>query len=159
MSNDPYDPYQQQPQQSFPPQPYSPGPASQPYPPPQQYSPQPYQPAPQFHGHYRHQPAFHGHYRARPQFGYRHPTAPASGWATASLVMGIIGLLSGWCLAGLPCIGAIIAGHIGLAQTRNGDHVGRGLAIGGLTLGYVAVVPSVLMFILTVVGWLTGPPA
>jgi hypothetical protein len=173
MSYNPYepnhDPYQTPPPQ-FPPQPYSPDP--DPLYPPQTYLPpspaQPFAPPPPgLHGHYQphpghlrhHQPppGFHGHYRPHPVFGYQQPMfAPASGWATASLVLGVVGILVGWCLAGIPSLIAIVAGHIGLAETNSGTRSGRGLAIAGLTLGYLAVIPGVILFFLTVVGTLNG---
>ncbi len=129
-------------------------------------------PPPQYHGHYRPQPPISpGPYQpqspppqyyppAQQQYGYpppQHPPyqqhvvvtqqmAPTSGWATASLVLGIIGLFGGWCLIGIPCVLAVVAGHIGLAQTKTGARGGRGLAVSGLILGYLVVVPAVFFF-------------
>jgi hypothetical protein len=174
MSHHPYepsqDPYRQEPPPQYPaqypPQPYSPGP--QQHYPPQPYEPQPYSAQPYPPQAYQQQPhpqppyppasAYHGHYRPQPGYGYQHPmVAPTSGWATASLVLGIIGLLAGWCLAGIPSLVAIVAGHIGLAETRTGARDGRGLAVGGLILGYLALIPGALVFFLAVVGWLVDP--
>jgi hypothetical protein len=63
-----------------------------------------------------------------------------SGWAIASLVFGILGIL------GLDLCGGFIFtiafGHIALAQIRNsnGNLGGRGMAIAGLLLGYIPLV-------------------
>jgi hypothetical protein len=127
-------------------------------------------PPPQYHGHYRPQPPISpGPYQPQSpppqyhapaqQYGYppqqqhypqqmvvTHQMVPTSGWATASLVLGIIGLFGGWCLIGIPCVLAVVAGHIGLAQTKTGERGGRGLAVSGLILGYLVVVPAVFFF-------------
>lgn len=59
-----------------------------------------------------------------------------SGWATAALVLGIIGALGGWCVLGIPCFIAVYAGHVGLKATEHGARGGRGQAVAGLILGY-----------------------
>lgn len=73
--------------------------------------------------------------------------APASGVAAAALVFGIIGLLSSWCLAGLPSIIAIVLGHVAARQTKSGVRSGHGVGVAGLVLGYVVVVPAVVVFV------------
>jgi hypothetical protein len=70
---------------------------------------------------------------------------PTSGWAVASLVLGIIGLLGGWCAFGIPCLLAVILGHIGYHETSRGLKSGKGLAVAGLVMGYLCVVPGVLL--------------
>ena len=88
---------------------------------------------------------------------YVNHQVPSSGWATASLVFGILGVLGGWCLLGLPCIAAVIFGHIGLNQTKDGSVAGRGLAVAGLVMGYIVVAPAIAIFIsLFVVGGVLG---
>ena len=77
---------------------------------------------------------------------------PTSGWATGSMVMGLLGLFGGWCLMGVPCILAVIAGHVGLSQTKTGERAGRGQAVTGLILGYLFVAPAMLLFFTFVVG-------
>lgn len=63
-----------------------------------------------------------------------------SGWAVASLVFGILGIL------GLDICGGFVLtiafGHIALSQIRNsnGRIGGRGMAIAGLLLGYIPLV-------------------
>lgn len=73
-----------------------------------------------------------------------------SGWATASLVFGILDLL------GLAACGgflvAIICGHIALSKIKhsNGTLGGRGQAIAGLILGYFsfAIIAAIALFFL-----------
>src|SRR4051812_43421084 len=69
---------------------------------------------------------------------------PTSGVAVASLVLGIVGVFTGWCLFALPCVVAVVLGHMGLAETRSGQKEGRGLAVAGLVLGYVILAPAIL---------------
>jgi hypothetical protein len=70
---------------------------------------------------------------------------PASGAATWALVTGIVGLLVGWCTFGLPSIAAVILGHIGERQTKDDRTTGRGMAVTGLVLGYVGIVPAIVL--------------
>lgn len=83
---------------------------------------------------------------------------PASGLATASMVLGLLGVFGGWCLLGIPCVLAVITGHVALVQTRDGLKSGRGQAVTGLILGYLFVVPTIIVFILFVLGSATGTP-
>lgn len=78
---------------------------------------------------------------------------PSSGAATASLVLGIVGITFGWCLLGIPCILAVIFGHVGLAATRDNQRSGRGLAVAGLVLGYICVVPMIVFTFLVFGSW------
>jgi hypothetical protein len=72
-------------------------------------------------------------------YGYRvdgqGPTG-TNGLAVASLVCSLIGVVT----CGFPALLGIVFGHIGLHQTStNPGQGGRGLAIGGLVVGYLAV--------------------
>ncbi|GAA5119756.1 DUF4190 domain-containing protein [Luteolibacter yonseiensis] len=62
-----------------------------------------------------------------------------SGWAVASLVFGILGLVSCMLFLGIP---AVVCGHVALQQIRNsrGRIVGEDTAHGGLLYGYLCVV-------------------
>jgi hypothetical protein len=71
--------------------------------------------------------------------------AQTSGFAVASLVLGLVGLLLACCSFGVPSALAVIFGHIGVAQTRSGRKVGTGMAVGGLVIGYLVVLPAVLV--------------
>jgi hypothetical protein len=81
---------------------------------------------------------------------------PTSGTATAALVLGIIGAVGGWCMLGLPCLLAIVFGHSGMNETKNGTRGGRGLAVTGLILGYLFIVPWVLFFFFGILGAAVG---
>jgi hypothetical protein len=72
---------------------------------------------------------------------------PTSGLAIASLVLGIVGALCGWCLLGIPCLLAVIFGHLAIPATRPGRQAGRGAAVAGLVLGYLMIVPAVILTI------------
>jgi hypothetical protein len=69
---------------------------------------------------------------------------PASGAALASMILGIVGLVFGCFLCGIPSVLAIIFGHIGLNQTKNDVKSGRGQAIAGLVMGYVLIIPTII---------------
>lgn len=104
-------------------------------------------------------PAYHyptGPYPPQPHYGHQTvivtQAPPASGTATAAMVFGILGILGGWCLFGLPCIIAVILGHVGLSQTRDGSRSGRGQAVAGLILGYVFVAPMILFTVMVFFG-------
>lgn len=75
--------------------------------------------------------------------------------ATASLVFGIIGLVSSWCLFGLPSLAAIVLGHAATRQTKRGLG-GHGMAVAGLALGYVVVLPGVIVSLIVVLSF-TSP--
>jgi hypothetical protein len=72
---------------------------------------------------------------------------PASSWAMASFVLSIIGLVLVCCSFGLPSGLAVIFGHMGLTDTKDDRMSGRGLAVAGLTMGYIGVIPAVLFSI------------
>jgi hypothetical protein len=62
---------------------------------------------------------------------------PTNGKATAALVLGLLSFLF-WFLTGIP---AVILGHMALNEINasNGTQGGKGSAIAGLILGYIAV--------------------
>lgn len=72
---------------------------------------------------------------------------------TVSLVLGILGFLLICCYGGLPLgLAAIITGFLGMKNadkdpTRYG---GRGMAIGGLVLGIVSILSSIVFIIIAV---------
>jgi hypothetical protein len=86
-----------------------------------------------------------------PPYGYQPvyvQTTPTSGYATASMVFGIIGLLGGWCAFGIPCLIAVVLGHMALSETKNGRKGGHGMAVAGLILGYLVVIPAIILAIM-----------
>ncbi|XVV10515.1 DUF4190 domain-containing protein [Actinoplanes sp. CA-131856] len=72
--------------------------------------------------------------------------APTSGYAVASMVLGIVGILGGWCTFAVPCILAVVLGHAALNEMKRVRKEGRGIAIAGLVLGYVCLAPAILVF-------------
>jgi len=94
-------------------------------------------------------------YPGVPQYVPAYPGYPApvpgsqrrtNGMSIASMVISIVGLLTSPCwgvgmLVGL--LGAIF-GHVGLRQTKQRDEDGRGLAIAGVTIGWIAVVAGIV---------------
>ncbi|GAA1656581.1 DUF4190 domain-containing protein [Actinoplanes couchii] len=122
------------------------------YPPPGQpdpygqYPPQPYPQQPQYHGHYRPYPPQPGYYPPMPM------VVPTSGLAVASMVLGIIGIFGGFCAFGVPCLIAVVLGHMALRETRNGHRAGHGMAIAGLILGYLVLIPSIVVIAMGGIG-------
>lgn len=76
------------------------------------------------------------------------PTAPSSTLSVLSLVFGIVGLVFSFFLLGLlPAIGGVILGHLALKR----EPQGRGMAIAGLTTGYVGIAISILWAVVILV--------
>jgi hypothetical protein len=74
-----------------------------------------------------------------PQYmGYNMMNPTTSGYAIASLVCGIVGLVTCFVFIGIP---AVICGHVAMHQIANARSmvVGRGMAIAGLVLGYLCL--------------------
>jgi hypothetical protein len=97
-------------------------------------------------------------YGAAPyQQPYQQPYAPGrpapatNGMAVASLVLGIIWLF--W----VGSILAVVFGYVGKGQIdrSGGTQSGRGLAIAGITLGWVGVGFLVLTIVLAIIGTIT----
>ncbi len=90
-----------------------------------------------------------------PQYGFAYGAPPVivktNGMAIASMISGIAGMLL--CVLFVPSILAVIFGHVALAQIkRSGGHEqGRGMAISGLILGYLAIVAAIVWIIVVVV--------
>jgi hypothetical protein len=72
-----------------------------------------------------------------------------SGQATASLVFGIIGLLS--CFLVVPSLIAIGLGHQGLRETKNGAP-NRSQAVAGTILGYLGAAPGIIFLVFLGIG-------
>lgn len=85
------------------------------------------------------------------------PALPTSGLAVASLVLGIIGAVGGWCMFAIPCLVAILLGHLALAETKTGQKAGHGMAVAGLVLGYVFGAPWLLLAFWSVLGGAMAP--
>jgi uncharacterized membrane protein HdeD (DUF308 family) len=74
--------------------------------------------------------------------------------ATAGLILGIISFLTpflqGICVPQLAGILAIIAGIMGIQFASKSDGQGRSLAIGGLVVGGIGLLISIVLFALSV---------
>jgi Domain of unknown function (DUF4190) len=103
-------------------------------------------------------PHAHWGYQAPPPVMVQLPSRPSSSSAVWALALGVIGLLAGWCLFALPCVAAVIVGHLALNDTKNDVKTGRGMAVTGLILGYVSLVPAVILFFWMTLGLITGTP-
>jgi hypothetical protein len=90
-------------------------------------------------------------YPGAPTFG---ASKPSNGPAIASLILGIIGLLTFWFLLGgvLGIIGFVL-GIVGIRKARQIDN-GKGLAIAGTILSALAVMATVV--IVLALGWLVN---
>ncbi len=74
------------------------------------------------------------------------PQRPSSGMATASMVLGIVGLTLCLCFTfGIPSILAVIFGHLALSDIKKTNKGGHGQAVAGLVTGYVGVAPAVIL--------------
>jgi hypothetical protein len=83
-----------------------------------------------------------------PPFGY--PAAPrTNGMAVASLVCGLAGVLLSWFTFGIPSILAAVFGGVGLKQLRESETEasGKGMAIAGLVLGVLVLIPALLLIV------------
>lgn len=80
----------------------------------------------------------------RPTFG------PTNGYAIAALVLGIVGLV-GFPL--IPSILALIFGYKGKREidNSNGYQQGRGMAIAGIVLGWIAIAIALLLIVFVLV--------
>ena len=76
--------------------------------------------------------------------GYQ-PT-PSSALAIASLILGIIGLLSGWLIFGG------VLGLVALVKVKNGTASGKGMAIGGIVTGALGMIVAVVVLVLGLIG-------
>jgi len=91
---------------------------------------------------------------AAPQPGYQYGTgAPAgatNGMAVASLVLGILTIVT----CGIGSILAVIFGYVGKGQIdrSGGTQSGRGLAIAGIVLGWVGIGIIIVIILLAIIG-------
>lgn len=69
------------------------------------------------------------------------PGAEKSALATASMILGILGVTILWGIAAIP---AIVLGHLALGDINRTQREGRGHAVTGLALGYTALGITVL---------------
>jgi len=69
------------------------------------------------------------------------PVRPSNGTGTAALVLGIIGLLTALFLfGGVLGVLAVVLGLIGINKAKRGEATNRGVAIGGVVTGALAII-------------------
>ncbi len=86
---------------------------------------------------------------APPPYGTTAPTGSRpKGLAVASLVLGILGLLTFFfLLGGLLGLIAVILGIVALGKIKRGEADGRGMAIAGIITGAISLVLTVLILV------------
>ena len=82
----------------------------------------------------------------------RLPADPELALAIASLILGIIGLLTGLMVFGavLGLVGVIL-GIVALVKVKNGTASGKGMAIGGIVTGALGMIAAAAMMVLGIV--------
>jgi hypothetical protein len=83
-------------------------------------------------------------------YPYTAPARDTNGFAIASMVLGVLGVLGIAWDFGLGSVLAVVLGHVALVQTKRHSQSGRGLALAGVVLGYIGIGMFVL-FLLTVI--------
>lgn len=82
---------------------------------------------------------------------------PGSGLAIASLVSGILGILTGIFIYGVALgLAGIVLGIVALVQVRRGAASGKGLAIGGIVTGVVSFVVAAVTIAVIVLNAMMG---
>ena len=79
------------------------------------------------------------------------PVRPVSGFSVAALTVGIVTLMGGFFLV-FPIVLTWIFAHAGLNETKTGMKAGRGMAIAGNVLGWVAFLPTLFWIMRLVFG-------
>jgi hypothetical protein len=79
-----------------------------------------------------------------------------NGLAIASLICGILSIVSCCLLAGIP---AIITGHMALGRIKLSGQGGRGLALAGLVMGYISIVTTIIFLLMGGLAFITGSAA
>lgn len=88
----------------------------------------------------------------QPQFNPYGPLVrPTSGYATASMILGIIGLCTVF-----PSLLAVLLGHMAYKETKDGYKAGHGQTMTGLILGYLVLVPVSVWIVLGIIGAILG---
>jgi hypothetical protein len=108
----------------------------------------PYSPAP---GYADYQQAYPGY-----QVPVMVPSRRTNGMSIAAMVVAIVGLISSPCY-GIPgiaigLVGAIL-GHIGHRQTKERGEEGGGMAIAGVTIGWIAVLAGIIALAIYLYIW------
>jgi hypothetical protein len=106
------------------------------------------QPQPPTGGYGQQPPSYGQPGYGQPGYGQQYapppPGRPTNGMAVASLILGIVGLLT----CGATSIVGVILGHIALSRIKRTGEEGQGMAMGGLVTSYIMVVVFVIIWIL-----------
>lgn len=80
------------------------------------------------------------------------PNTSTNSMAVGALVMSIIGILTTWCvgIGGLIGAAGAIMGHIAMGQVRSSYQAGRGMALAGVIIGWIALALGLLFFVIEV---------
>lgn len=91
--------------------------------------------------------------------GYAPGGVVNSGLAIASMVCGILSVVTFCLYGGIIGIPAVICGHMALNQIRNSPHpmAGRGMAIAGLVTGYLGILAIISMIAFFVIMMMNAP--
>ncbi|WP_084435922.1 DUF4190 domain-containing protein [Aldersonia kunmingensis] len=83
---------------------------------------------------------------------YGEPPKRGNGLAIAALVIGIFALLLCWTIVGGIGLGliALVLGFIALSRSRSDGAGGGGMAIGGIVLGVLGVIASIVLIVIGV---------
>jgi hypothetical protein len=74
-----------------------------------------------------------------------HPDAPQNQFGVASVLLGLVGLLTCWLLLGVPFgIAAVVTGDIARRRVARGEANNPRTAVAGMVLGAVAVVAGLV---------------
>jgi hypothetical protein len=81
------------------------------------------------------------------------PQQPPRSWlAAASLTCALIGMVTFICTLGVPSLLAVLFGHAARSETKRGAKGGHGNATAGLVLGYLVLIPLIVVAILHLAG-------
>jgi Domain of unknown function (DUF4190) len=80
------------------------------------------------------------------------PRVQTSGFAVASLVLSILGLLVAVFTWGVLSLMAVIFGHIAIGDVKREGKGGYGMAVAGLIMGYLVLIPAGVLVVAYVIG-------
>jgi hypothetical protein len=82
---------------------------------------------------------------SRPVPRQQSPDAPRNQFGVASLILGLVALVTCWLLIGVPFgIAAVITGDIGRGRVKRGEADNPRTAMAGIVLGGVAIVAGLV---------------
>ncbi|MDO4897933.1 MAG: DUF4190 domain-containing protein [Rothia sp. (in: high G+C Gram-positive bacteria)] len=89
-----------------------------------------------------------------PAYGYQQDNKP-KGLAIASLVLGILAVLSGWLIiGGLFGLVGLILGIVALVSANKGTTGGKGMAIAGIITSVLGILAAIVILVFS--GWLVS---